>query len=169
MPVWGCDYGADETHLRIDRSNFRMLDLTKVRPADLDVGHRDVVMSLEAMEHLEYVHESNFLDCMLSPEPRLVVFSVAAGRGIYDPTQFKTNRLGEKIPGGPDWRLQWGRHHVNCQPKEAVVAKMLQRGYEVDQQLTNSFISLRAPGKSSRGRLAFASFYRKNTNVYRRM
>lgn len=169
IPVWGCDYGATEAHLRIDPSCFQKVDLTKMDPRDLDVGKRDVVMSLEAMEHLEHVHEDNFLDCMLSPDPRLVVFSVASGHGTYDPTQHKENRLGEKIPGGPKWKMQWGRHHVNCQPVDVVVAKMATRGFVVDQTLTDRFASLKVPGRTGRGRLAFASFYRKNTRVYRRV
>lgn len=169
IPVWGCDYGADEEQLRIDKKNFQKVDLTKMGPKDLKVGKRDVVMSLEVMEHLEFVHEGNFLDCMLSPAPRLVVFGVASGWGTYDPTQFKTNRLGERIPGGPDWHIQWGRHHVNCQPVEVVIEKMAKRGYVVDEELSNTFSNLKVPsGKGARRRMAFASFYRKNTRVYRK-
>lgn len=168
IPVWGCDYGANEDHLRIKAENFQKVDLSKMGPKDLKVGKRDVVMSLEAMEHLEYVHEGNFLDCMLSPEPRLVVFGVASGWGIYDPTQFKTNRLGEKIPGGPDWHMQWGRHHVNCQPVDVVIEKMKARGYVVDEEMSNTFSNLRVGGTKGRKRMAFASFYRKNTRVYRK-
>lgn len=169
IPIWGCDYGADETQLRIPKKDFQKTDLTKLGPKDLTVGKRDVVMSLEAMEHLEHVHESNFLDCLLSPEPRLVVFSVASGWGTYDPTQFKTNRLGEQIPGGPDWHMQWGRHHVNCQPLAVAVDKMRKRGYVVDTGLSDAFSELKVPsGKGTRMRLAFASFYRKNTRIYRK-
>lgn len=168
IPVWGCDFGADEEHLRIDKESFQKVDFTRMGPSDLTVGKRDVVMSLEVMEHVEYVHEGNFLDCLLSPDPRLVVFSVASGRGVYDPTQHKENRLGEKVPGGPLWKNQWGRHHVNCQPVDVVVQKMAARGYVVDQQLSDTFSALRVPGASGRGRMAFASFYRKNTRVYRR-
>ena len=169
IPVWGCDYGADEQNLRIKLENFQKVDLTKMGPKDLKVGKRDVVMSLEAMEHLEFVHEDNFLDCLLSPDPRLVVFSVASGWGTYDPTQFKINRLGERIPGGPDWHMQWGRHHVNCQPVEVVIEKMAKRGYVVDDELSNTFSNLKVPsGKGTRLRMAFASFYRKNTRVYRK-
>jgi hypothetical protein len=169
IPVWGCDYGADEANLRIDKANFQKVDFTKMGPSNLTLGQADVVMSLEVMEHLEYVHEANFLDCMLSSDPRLVVFGVASGHGIYDPTQFKENRLGEKIPGGPNWNLQWGRHHVNCQPVTEVVRKMATRGYVVDQGLTDVFVTLRVPGKTGRPKLAFASFYRKNTRVYRKV
>ncbi len=170
IPVWGCDYGADEQHLRIDAKDFQKVDLTKMGPKDLTVGKRDVVMSLEAMEHLEYVHEDNFMNCMLSADPRLVVFGVAAGWGTYDPTQFKTNRLGEKIPGGPDWHMQYGRHHVNCQPVSEVIAKMAKRGYVVDEVLSKMFSELRVrSNKGNRTRYAFASFYRKNTRIYRRM
>lgn len=169
IPVWGGDYGADESNLRIKLENFQKIDLSKLKPKDLTVGKRDVVMSLEAMEHLEYIHEGNFLDCMLSPEPRLVVFGVASGHGVYDPTQFKQNRLGEQIPGGPKWKLQWGRHHVNCQPVEVVIEKMAKRGYVVDEELSNTFSNLKVPsGKGARMRMAFASFYRKNTRVYKK-
>jgi hypothetical protein len=168
IPIWGCDYGADESHLRIDKADFRKLDLTAVGPKALDVGSRDVVMSLEAMEHLAVDHESNFLDCLLSPDPRLVVLSVASGWGIYDPKQFKVNRLGERIPGGPDWHMQWGRHHVNCQPVEVVIGKMARRGYVVDEALSDTFRNLKAPGRGGRMKCAFASFYRKNTRVYRK-
>lgn len=168
IPIWGCDYGADESNLRIPNVDFMKVDLTKLGPKDLTVGKRDVVMSLEAMEHLEYVHEKNFLDCMLSPEPRLVVFGVASGWGTYDPTKFKTNRLGEKIPGGEDWHIQWGRHHVNCQPVEVVIEKMKQRGYVVDEALSSTFSNLKVAGNGRRTRMAFASFYRKNTRVYRK-
>jgi hypothetical protein len=169
IPVWGCDYGADEANLRIKSENFQKVDLTKMGPADLTVGKRDVVMSLEAMEHLEFTYEGNFLDCLLSPEPRLVVFGVASGHGAYDPTQYKTNRLGERIPGGPDWHMQWGRHHVNCQPVEVVIEKMAKRGYVVDEALSSTFSNLKVPsGKGSRMRMAFASFYRNNTRVYRK-
>lgn len=168
IPIWGCDYGADESNLRIPKEDFMKADLTKLGPKDLNVGKRDVVMSLEAMEHLEYVHEKNFLDCMLSPEPRLVVFGVASGWGVYDPTKFKINRLGEKIPGGDDWHIQWGRHHVNCQPVEVVIEKMKQRGYVVDEALSSTFSNLKVAGKGRRSRMAFASFYRKNTRVYRK-
>lgn len=169
IPVWGCDYGADESQLRIPAANFQKTDLTKLVPKDLKVGKKDVVMSLEAMEHLEHVHESNFLDCLLSPDPRLVVFSVASGWGVYDPTQYKTNRLGEQIPGGTDWHMQWGRHHVNCQPVDAVIKKMAARGYVVDDALSSTFSNLKvSSGKGNRMRMAFASFYRKNTRVYRK-
>lgn len=167
IPVWGCDGFADESHLRIDKANFRSLSLENVGPRALDVGKRDVVMSLEAMEHLAPNYEANFLDCMLSPEPRLVVFGVASGWGTYDPTQFKLNRLGERIPGGRDWHSQWGRHHVNCQPVSVVIEKMAARGYVVDDDLSARFSNLKAPGKV-RPRMAFASFYRKNTRVYRK-
>lgn len=170
ISVWGCDYGADESQLRIPLNNFMKVDLTKMGPKQLNVGKRDVTMSLEAMEHLEYVHEKNFLDCLLAPDPRLVVFGVASGHGIYDPAQHKVNRLGEKVPGGPLWKLQWGRHHVNCQPVDVVIDKMLARGYAVDEELSDMFATLRVPsGKGSRMRLAFASFYRKNTRVYRKI
>lgn len=168
IPVWGCDGFADEDHLRIDAANFRKVFLGDVKPQDLDVGPRDVVMSLEAMEHVVAAKEGAFLDCMLSPKPRLVVFGVASGWGTYDPSQFKVNRLGEHIPGGPDWHMQWGRHHVNCQPVEVVEAKMLQRGYVVDAELTAKFSSLKAPGRNGRMKCAFASFYRKNTRIYRK-
>lgn len=168
IPVWGCDYGADESNLRIDLADFQKVDLCKMGPKDLTVGPRDVVMSLEAMEHLEFTHERNFIDCLLSPEPRLVVFGVASGWGTYDPTQFKVNRLGERIPGGPDWHLQWGRHHVNCQPVDVVVDKMKQRGYVVNDELSVKFSNLRVPSQKGRSRMAFASFYRKNTRVYQR-
>lgn len=169
IPVWGCDYGANEEHLRIPVENFQKVDLTKMGPSDLSVGKRDVVMSLEAMEHLEYVHEGNFLDCLLSPDPRLVVFSVASGWGVYDPTQYKVNRLKEKIPGGPEWHMQWGRHHVNCQPVDVVIGKMAARGYVVDEALSSTFSSLSVPSpKGKRMKMAFASFYRKNTRIYRK-
>ena len=169
IPVWACDGYADEAHLRVKPENFRKVFLCKVTPADIDVGKRDVVMSLEAMEHVTSEQESNFLDCLLSPDPRLVVFSVASGWGTYDPTKFKVNRLGEKIPGGPDWHMQWGRHHVNCQPVAVVVEKMAARGYVVDEDLTGKFANLRAPGKTAnRTRAAFASFYLKNTRIYKK-
>lgn len=169
IPVWGCDGHANEDQLRVPRENFQKIDLSKQGPSDLTVGERDVVMSLEAMEHLECVHESNFLDCMLSPNPRIVIFGVASGRGPYDPTQFKFNRLGEKMPGGPEWKPQWGRHHVNCQPVSVVIEKMAARGYEVDDVLSAQFANLRAPAaRKKNGKFAFASFYRKNTRVYRR-
>jgi len=164
IPVWGCDGYADLAHLRVKPENFRKVFLGDVSPKDLDVGKRDVVMSLEAMEHVTAEKESAFLDCMLSPDPRLVVFGVASGHGIYDPTQFKVNRLKEKIPGGPEWHMQWGRHHVNCQPVDVVIEKMKQRGYVVDDELSTKFANLRASAK----KLAFASFYRKNTRVYRK-
>lgn len=168
IPVWGCDGFANEAHLRIKKANFRNVMLGQVKPADLDVGKRDVVMSLEAMEHVVAERESDFLDCMLSADPRLVVFGVASGWGTYDPTQFKVNRLGEQIPGGPDWHIQWGRHHVNCQPVQLVIDKMAKRGYVVDEELSAKFAQLKAPGKNGRLRLAFASFYRKNTRIYKK-
>jgi len=168
IPVWGCDYGADEENLRIPTTAFQKVDLTQMGPGDLTVGQRDVVMSLEAMEHLAQVHESNFLDCLLSPEPRLVVLGVASGWGKYDPTQTKTNRLGEQIPGGPEWHMQFGRHHVNCQPVECVIEKMRARGYVVDDALSDGFRNLTVPGKKRRSVYAFAGFYRKNTRVYRK-
>lgn len=166
IPVWGCDGYADVNALRIPNDSFQSVDMTKQGTKDLTVGKRDVVLSLEAMEHLEHLYEANFLDCMLSPGPRVVVFGVASGRGTYDPTQFKENRLGEQVPGGPDWKIQFGRHHVNCQPVEVVIAKMRARGYVVDEALSKAFSNLRVPGKTSRGRYAFASFYRKNARVY---
>jgi len=168
VPVWGCDVGADEANLRIPLTSFQKADLTVMGPSDLTVGKRDVVMSLESMEHVAAVHEKNFMDCMLSPDPRLVVFGVASGRGTYDPTKHKVNRLGELVPGGPEWKIQFGRHHVNCQPVEVVVEKMRARGYVVDEELSKAFSSLKVPGRTSRGRCAFASFYRKNTRVYRK-
>jgi hypothetical protein len=168
IPVWGCDFGADEEHLRIPRENFQKVDLTKHGPKDLTVGKRDVVMSLETMEHLEFVHENNFLDCLLSPDPRIVVFGVASGWGTYDPTQYKINRLGERIPGGPNWHMQWGRHHVNCQPVDVVIAKMAARGYVVDAELSNIFSNLKVTSANGRKRMAFANFYRKNTRIYRK-
>ena len=169
IPVWGCDGYADINNLRIDPTNFRKLDIGSVNPTSLDVGKRDVVMSLEAMEHVSADKEKNFLDCLLKPKPRVVVFGVASGWGKYDPTLVhKVNRLGETIPGGPEWHPQWGRHHVNCQPVDSVIAKMATRGYVVDQALSAKFSSLRVPSVSGSGRMkyAFASFYRKNTRVY---
>jgi len=165
IPVWGCDGYADEAHLRVPLSDFRKIFLGDVGPESLDgCGKRDVVMSLEAMEHVTNAKEDAFLDCMLSPEPRLVVLGVASGWGIYDPTLYKINRLGEQIPGGPEWHSQWGRHHVNCQPVSVVIEKMTKRGYVVDEELSTRFATLRATAK----KLAFASFYRKNTRVYRK-
>lgn len=169
IPVWGCDGHADESSLRIPASDFRRIDLTKQGPKDIDVGIRDVVMSLEAMEHLAHPFEANFLDCLLSPQPRLVIFGVASGRGTYDPTQFKLNRLGEEVPGGPDWKIQFGRHHVNCQPVDVVIEKMARRGYVVDEALSEAFANLKVPSPRRRlGKFAFASFYRKNTRIYRK-
>jgi len=169
IPIWCCDGYADVNNLRVDPKNFRKLDIGTIQSSSLDVGPRDVVMSLEAMEHVTNARESNFLDCMLVPNPRLVVLGVASGYGTYDPTQFKVNRLGELIPGGPDWHMQFGRHHVNCQPVHSVISKMAARGYVVDTGLSNKFASLKVPGATSRGKYAFASFYRKNTRVYRRV
>lgn len=169
IPVWGCDGYADVNNLRINASDFEKVDIGTVNPSSLSVGKRDVCMSLEAMEHVTNDNESNFLDCLLSPDPRLVVFGVASGHGVYDPTQFKVNRLGERIPGGPAWKIQWGRHHVNCQPVEVVIEKMLKRGYVVDQTLSTKFSSLKVAGRTGRQRYAFASFYRKNTRVYRKV
>lgn len=168
IPVWGCDGYADVNNLRIDPAFFEKVDIGTVSPSSLSVGKRDVCMSLEAMEHVIADNEANFLDCLLSPDPRLVVFSVAAGRGVYDPTQLKVNRLGERVPGGPLWKHQWGRHHVNCQPVEVVIEKMKKRGYVVDVQLSERFSELKVPGKRSL-RYAFASFYRHNTRVYRKV
>jgi hypothetical protein len=170
IPVWGCDGYADPNNLRIDIADFRKIDIGTVDPKTLDVGKRDVVMSLEAMEHVSNDKESNFLDCLLAPDPRLVVFGVASGYGIYDPNQVKINRLGEAIPGGPKWHAQFGRHHVNCQPVDVVVDKMLARGYTVDIPLSAKFASLRVPsGKGIRTKYAFAGFYRKNTRVYKKL
>jgi len=166
IPVWGCDFDPDPARLRIPAASYQQVDFTKVRPSGLTVGKRDVVMSLEVMEHVEHRYEGNFLDCMLSPDPRLVVFGVASGRGTYDPAQFKLNRAGEQVPGGPLWKHQWGRHHVNCQPVTEVVAKMAARGYRPNAVLTQKFAGLTVPGKAGRPKLAFASFYRKNTVVY---
>jgi len=173
IPVWGCDGYADEAHLRVKKENFSKLMLGDVLPKDLPVDafvrSGDVVMSLEAMEHVANDKEGNFLDCMLNASPRLVVFSVASGWGTYRPEQFKLNRLDEKVPGGPDWHLQWGRHHANCQPVDVVIDKMHHRGYDVNEELSNKFRTLKVPsGKGNRTRLAFASFYRKNTRVYTR-
>jgi hypothetical protein len=168
IPVWGIDGFADENHLRIKPENFRKLMLGDIGPGNLDVGERDVVMSLEAMEHVVADKEGAFLDCMLSPDPRLVVFSVASGWGTYDPAQYRVNRLGEREPGGPGWHKQWGRHHVNCQPVEIVIGKMAQRGYVVDEALSKQFSMLKVPSAKGRMRYAFASFYRKNTRVYRK-
>jgi hypothetical protein len=168
IPVWGCDGFADENYLRIPATNFQQASLGVVSPNALTVGPRDVVMSLEAMEHVVATQEANFLDCMLSPNPRLVVFGVASGWGTYDPTQFKFNRLKERVPGGPMWHHQWGRHHVNCQPVDVVIQKMAVRGYEVDPDLSLAFANLKVAGPKGRLRCAFASFYRKNTRVYRR-
>jgi hypothetical protein len=169
VPVWGCDGFADVNNLRIDQANFRKVDIGNVNSRTLDVGKRDVVMSLEAMEHVVATKESNFLDCLLLPKPRIVVFGVASGWGTYDPNQtWKVNRLGEVIPGGPDWHPQWGRHHVNCQPVDVVIEKMKARGYVVDAALSTKFSTLRVPSPKGKGRtkFAFASFYRKNTRVY---
>lgn len=168
IPIWGCDLYSDSS-LRIKEENFRSVDICNTSPKDLDVGERDVVMSLEALEHVENKFENNFLDCLLSPNPRLVVLGVASGRGHYDPTQFKLNKKGEKVLGGPDWKIQFGRHHVNCQPTSEVIKKMSQRGYEVDEGLSSIFSNLRVPGRTSKGKFAFASFYRNNTRIYRKI
>jgi len=168
IPIWACDGYADVNHLRVDAANFRKVDISSVKPTSLDVGPRDVCMSLEAMEHVANVNEKNFLDCLLLPDPRLVVLGVASGWGVYDPAAVKVNRLGEVILGGPDWHAQWGRHHVNCQPVDVVVEKMKARGYVVDAGLSAQFSALRAPGANGRMKCAFASFYRKNTRVYRK-
>lgn len=169
IPIWGCDGFADEDNLRIPRDDFQAVDFTKYGPDNLTVSKRDVVMSLEAMEHFEHIHEKNFLDCLLSPDPRLVVFGVASGKGTYDPNKFRLNRLGEQVLGGPDWKPQFGRHHVNCQPVEVVIEKMRARGYVVDEELSTKFSNLRVPGRMKKGRYAFAAFYRRNTRIYRKM
>jgi hypothetical protein len=169
IPVWGCDGFADVNQLRIDVKNFQKIDIGTVSPQNLTVGSRDVCMSLEAMEHVTHDKESNFLDCLLSPDPRLVVFGVASGWGTYDANlTLKVNRLGERLPGGPDWHPQWGRHHVNCQPVDEVIKKMATRGYVVDPALSAAFANLKVPGKGNRLKCAFASFYRKNTRVYKK-
>jgi hypothetical protein len=62
IPIWCCDGYADMTALRVNQSNFRKIDIGTVKPSTLDVGPRDVVMSLEAMEHVCNVHEGNFWD-----------------------------------------------------------------------------------------------------------
>lgn len=169
IPVWGCDGFADVSSLRVPASDFEKVDIGVILPSLLGVGKRDVVMSLEAMEHVAANRESNFLDCMLSPDPRLVVLGVAAGHGVYDPLQGKINRLGEFIPGGPDWKMQRGRHHVNCQPVDAVVEKMKKRGYTVNAQLSQRFSTLTVPGVRKKQVFAFAGFYRKNTRVYEKV
>lgn len=173
IPVWGCDGYADEQHLRVNSTNFSKLFLGDVTPKELPTRANklqcgDVVISLEAMEHVTNAKEGNFLDCMLAHDPRLVVLGVASGWGTYDPSQFKINRLGEEIPGGPDWHMQYGRHHVNCQPVEYVIAKMARRGYVVDDVLSERFRNLKVPGRRRKLVYAFAGFYRKNTRVYRR-
>lgn len=169
IPIWCCDGYADENNLRVKPENFRKIDIGTIDPIILDVGKRDVCMSLKAMEHVTNEKENNFLDCLLSPDPRLVILGVASGRGTYDPSQFKSNRLGEKIPGGPLWKIQWGRHHVNCQPVDVVIEKMGMRGYEVDQELSTMFSNLKTLSPNNRVKFAFASFYRKNTRIYRKV
>jgi SAM-dependent methyltransferase len=167
VPVLGCDLGVPTEARVVPPSRYVDVDLTTVTPAALRAlsGPRDVVVSLEVMEHLASVHEARFLSCLLAPDPRLVVLSVAGGYGTYDPTQFRVNRLGERVPGGPDWRPQWGRHHVNCQPTALVEAKMAARGYDVDRGLTAAFVGMRSPDGR---RYGLASFYRRNARVYRR-
>lgn len=170
IPVWGCDGYADVNNLRIESKDFQKVDIGIVDPKTLTVGQRDVCVSLEAMEHVAADKETNFLDCMLSPSPRIVVFGVASGSGTYDPNAtLKINRLGERLPGGPQWKPQWGRHHVNCQPVDVIIEKMKSRGYVVDATLSGIFSMLKVPSSTTRGnrtRYAFASFYRKNTRVY---
>lgn len=166
IPVWGCDGYANVETLRIDRANFSTADIGTVDPKTLNVGERDVCMSLEAMEHVPANKESNFLDCLLHPNPRVVVFGVASGWGVYDPSIVKVSRQMEMIPGGPEWHPQWGRRHVNCQPVELVIEKMATRGYVVDEALSNTFRNLKVPGKTRKSVFAFAGFYRKNTRVY---
>jgi hypothetical protein len=64
--------------------------------------------------------------------------------------------------------MQIGRHHVNCQPHDVVIAKMKERGWIVDDVLSHAFSHLRVPSKGGT-KYAFAEFYRSNTRVYRRV
>lgn len=166
MPIWGCDSYNNLDKLNIKKENFRTIDFTTSDLSDLDVGKRDVVMSLEAIEHISYEFESKILDCMLSTEPRIVVLGIASGHGKYDPTQFTKDKDGNNIPGGIDWYPQGGMHHINCQPVNVVIEKMKNRGYIVDDELSNEFMNLKSIRQPQR--LAFADFYHKNTRIYKK-
>lgn len=52
---------------------------------------------------------------------------------------------------------QWGRHHYNCRGVQYVVNQMRGRGYWADEEAA-------APLRAMKG---LASFYKKNTNVFR--
>lgn len=53
---------------------------------------------------------------------------------------------------------QWGRHHVNPKDATYVIEALARRGYELDVERTEKFRKIKK----------LASFYRKNTNVFRK-
>ena len=53
---------------------------------------------------------------------------------------------------------QWGRHHCNCQTAEHVAEQMAKRGYAHDPEATKPLLTMKY----------LATFYRRNTQVYRR-
>jgi cyclopropane fatty-acyl-phospholipid synthase-like methyltransferase len=106
MPVWGIDIG-DGAGYDLPPTAFRRADLSRPLWDQLAPFHADIVMSLEVFEHVPKQHEQTFIDNLLAPDPRVLVFSVA-------------------IPG------QWGRHHYNCVPVEYVQQLVTERGYSVD-------------------------------------
>jgi hypothetical protein len=87
-----------------------VLDLSQY--IDLDEGF-DCVMSLEVGEHIPADYEQTFIDnlCRHSYRPGLILLSWA-------------------IPG------QDGDGHVNCQPNEYIIEKLMQKGYELDEAWT---------------------------------
>jgi hypothetical protein len=87
-----------------------VLDLSEY--IDLDEGF-DCVMSLEVGEHIPADYEQTFIDnlCRHCYRPGLILLSWA-------------------IPG------QDGDGHVNCQPNEYIIEKLMQKGYELDEIAT---------------------------------
>lgn len=78
-------------------------------------GPFDFVMSLEVGEHIPKEGEQNFLNGLSSSSRKYVLLSWA-------------------LPG------QGGSGHVNCQPREYIIAEMAKRGFSYDEKLSKEFM-----------------------------
>jgi 2-polyprenyl-3-methyl-5-hydroxy-6-metoxy-1,4-benzoquinol methylase len=90
----------------------------------------DLVWSCEFVEHVEEKYSSNFLTTFNSAR-KYVMMTHAA-------------------PDQPGW------HHVNCQPAAYWVAKLLELGFVLDQNLTHQSRAVCEPGHYRARGLVFA-------------
>ena len=137
--VRGVDFSVGATKtLDIPVENYVDADLTKPLPFK---EHFDVVVSIEVWEHLMSQFEAQYIENVMSLTPNYLVISCAPPH-------------------------QWGRHHYS--PHEPAYMRELieSKGYEFLPELTEQFCGDKSKG--IKGIKYLASFYRKNTMLFKK-